>query len=47
MYSEVVIIGILIVAAAFFVILYPYASGLLTPNWYLNIGQSLISVYHS
>lgn len=45
--SRVLLIAYLVVCAIFFVIYYPYASGIPAPKWWLEIGKKMLNVYYA
>ena len=37
----------LVLCAAFFLMMYPYVSGIPAPTWWLDIGKKVLNVYYS
>lgn len=45
--GRAVLVVFLVACAVFFVLLYPYASGIPAPTWWLDIGKKFLTVYYS
>lgn len=44
--GRAVMVTYLVVCLVFFVIFYPYASGALTPYWWLDVGRKMLNIYY-
>ncbi len=45
--GRAVMIVFLVLCAAFFLMMYPYVSGIPAPTWWLDIGKKVLNVYYS
>lgn len=45
--GRAVLVVYLVLCAVFFLAMYPYASGITAPTWWLDIGRKLLNVYYS